>query len=52
MLNYSNIKTDSTLLKLADENLVCRTCISWRQHMRVPRPLKVDVDYSLLYVDC
>jgi len=35
---HSNIKTNTTLLKLANENLVCSMCLQRRQHMRVRRP--------------
>jgi len=38
---HSNIKTDSTLLKLGNENLVCRMCVRQRQHMWVRRAFKV-----------
>jgi len=34
---HSNIKTDSTPLKLANKNLLCRTCVRRRQHIRLPR---------------
>jgi len=40
---HSNIKNDSTLLKLANENLLCRTYVRQRQRMQVRRPL----DYLL-----
>jgi len=43
---HSNIKTDSQLLKLAIENLICHTCV--RQHMRVSHPL--NVMYLLQYI--
>jgi len=36
---HSNIKTYSTILKLANENLLCLTCVRRRQHMRVLRLL-------------
>jgi len=34
---HSNIKTNSIFLKLVNENLLCRTCVRWRQHMRLQR---------------
>jgi len=36
---YSNNKTNSTLLKLVNEHLLCRTCTRRRQQIRVRRPL-------------
>jgi len=29
-----NIKTNSSLLKLMNENCLCRTCVRWLQRMR------------------
>jgi len=38
---HFNIKTNSTILKLRNENLPYHTRVSRRQHMRVQRPPKI-----------
>jgi len=35
LLIHSNIKTNSTILKLVNKNLLFCTCVKHRQHMRV-----------------
>jgi len=37
---HSIIITESTLLKLANKNLLCSTCVRQRQHMQVQRYFK------------
>jgi len=45
---HSNIKTNSTQLKLLNKNLLCITCVRQRQHMRVQCPLNV---HHLIYCE-
>jgi len=40
------MKTNSTLLKLVNVNLLCRTCVRRIQNMGVTRPLKVTYNGS------
>jgi len=40
---HSNIKTDNILLKLLNVNLLWRTCVRRRQHIRVRRSLKCGI---------
>jgi len=48
----THLKTNSTLLKLVNKNLLCHTCERRRQHMRVRRPLKrISVQHLFSFPD-
>jgi len=51
-LIYSNTKTNSTLLKLVNKNLLCRRRLRRRQHMRVLRPLIIIYIYYTVFFNC